>query len=77
MTDNPLPPARLAALRLPILILHGARDAVVPVAGASALASALPGAELVVFPTAHHCPMDADPVGFARALREFCRLPVS
>jgi len=72
LTDNPLPSARLSALRLPLLILHGARDAVVPVAGAQALARALPGATLVVFPTAHHCPMDTDPEGFALALREFC-----
>ena len=77
LTDNPLPPARLAALRLPVLILHGARDAVVPVAGAYALVDTLDRAELIVFPTAHHCPMDTDPGGFAQTLREFCRLPVS
>ena len=73
LTDNPLPPARLAALRLPVLLLHGARDAVVPVSGAQALARALAGSELIVFPTAHHCPMDTDPAGFAQALRDFCR----
>lgn len=73
LTDNPLPPARLAALRLPILIGHGARDAVVPVAEALALARALTGATLSIFPTAHHCPMDTDPAGFAQALRDFCR----
>lgn len=77
LTDNPLPPARLAALRLPLLILHGARDAVVPVAGAQALACALASVrddiKLIVFPTAQHCPMDTDPAAFAQALREFCR----
>ncbi len=76
LTDNPLLPARLSVLRLPVLILHGARDAVVPVAGARALACALPGAALVVFPAAHHCPMDTDPDGFARALGDFCRRPL-
>lgn len=76
LTDNPLPPARLAALHLPILILHGARDAIVPIAQSHALARALVGAEMVVFPTAHHCPMDTDPAGFAQALREFCRRPL-
>jgi len=75
LTDNPLPAARLSALRLPLLILHGARDAVVPVAQARALADALPEAALVVFPTAHHCPMDTDPDGFAQSLRDFCRSP--
>ncbi len=77
LTDNPLPTTRLLALRLPVLILHGARDAVVPLAGSIALADALTGAELVVFPTAHHCPMDTDPAGFAGALRGFCRRPLS
>lgn len=73
LTDNPLLPARLAALHLPVLLLHGARDSVVPIAGAQALARALAGAKLIVFPTAHHCPMDTDPAGFAQALRDFCR----
>lgn len=76
LTDNPLPMVRLLALRPPVLLLHGARDAVVPLAGSHALARALAGAELVVFPTAHHCPMDSDPAGFAEALREFCRRPL-
>lgn len=76
LTDNPLPPARLSALRLPLLILHGARDAVVPVAGARALANALPGAALIVFPAAHHCPMDTDPDRFAQSLRDFCDSPL-
>ncbi len=72
LTDNPLLPSRLAALRLPVLILHGARDVIVPIAGAQALARALAGATLIVFPTAQHCPMDTDPAGFAQALRDFC-----
>lgn len=76
LTDNPLLPARLAGLRLPVLILHGARDTVVPVAGAHALAGALGGATLIVFPAAHHCPMDTYPEGFAQAVREFCRCPL-
>jgi pimeloyl-ACP methyl ester carboxylesterase len=76
LTDNPLLPARLAALRLPVLIGHGARDAVVPVAEAYALARTLGEARLIVFPTAQHCPMDTDPVGFAQALRDFCRSPL-
>jgi len=74
LTDNPLPPARLAALRVPLLLLHGARDAVVPVRQARALARAIPAARLIEFPTAQHCPMDTDPDRFAQTIREFCRL---
>ncbi len=76
LTDNPLLPTRLTALRLPILIAHGARDAVVPLAEALALAHALAGAKLIVFPTAQHCPMDTDPAGFAQTLRDFCHSPL-
>ncbi len=72
LTGNPVCPARLAALNLPLLILHGARDAVVPVGQAHTLARAVSSARLVVFPTAQHCPMDTDPVGFSQAIRQFC-----
>ncbi|MBV9851070.1 MAG: alpha/beta hydrolase [Armatimonadetes bacterium] len=72
LSENPLDAARLAALRMPLLIVHGEWDAVVPVARARALAAALPHARLALFPTAHHCPMDTDPPAFARLLRAFC-----
>ena len=61
-------PARLAPLRMPLLIVHGARDQMVPVSRARALAATLPHARLAIFPTAHHCPMDTDPPAFAQAL---------
>ncbi len=76
LMDSHLVPDRLAGLRMPLLIVHGARDAMVPVARARALAAALPHARLAVFPTAFHVPMDTDPPAFARALREFCGVPV-
>ncbi len=62
---------RLAGLEIPVLIVHGARDGIIPVACARELAAALPGSRLEVFRTAHHCPMDSDPKEFARALGEF------
>jgi pimeloyl-ACP methyl ester carboxylesterase len=40
---------RLRTLRLPVLILHGAEDPLVPVTGGRATAAAIPGAELVEF----------------------------
>jgi pimeloyl-ACP methyl ester carboxylesterase len=67
-----LAPERLAALRMPLLIVHGAHDAMVPVARARALAAAMPQARLMIFPRALHVPMDTDPPAFSRALREFC-----
>ena len=77
LVDNPIHATRLADLCMPLLILHGARDAVVPVSQSQALARALPQAALIIFPTAQHCPMDTDPAGFARALRDFCEQPIS
>lgn len=69
--ENPHGADRLAALDIPLLIMHGERDAIVPVARARALAEALPQARLTLFPTAHHCPMDTDPPLFAQRLRDF------
>jgi hypothetical protein len=42
------------ALRCPLLVLHGARDAVVPLEDGELLARAAPRSELVVFPEADH-----------------------
>ena len=41
--------ARLANLRVPALVIHGAADRMVDVSGGRATAAAIPGAELVVF----------------------------
>jgi pimeloyl-ACP methyl ester carboxylesterase len=40
---------RLASVRLPVLVLHGADDKMCDVSGGRATAAAIPGAELVVF----------------------------
>jgi len=47
-------PAAAARVRAPWLVLHGARDDVVPVEDARVLAAANPGARLVVHPEAGH-----------------------
>ena len=45
---------RLAEIRVPTLVLHGARDRIVPVASAQRLAGGIAGARLVMFPDAGH-----------------------
>ncbi|HLI31287.1 MAG TPA: alpha/beta fold hydrolase [Solirubrobacteraceae bacterium] len=45
---------RLAALRTPTLVLHGTQDMMVPPANASALADAMPGAQLQLMEGAGH-----------------------
>ena len=72
LAENPLDFARLAALPMPLLIVHGERDPIVPVGRARALAAALPHARLALFPSALHCPMDSDPPAFAQVLKVFC-----
>ena len=72
LTDNPMLAERLQGLSLPILILHGERDPLVPVSQAHALATMLCHARLVTFPHGHHSPMDDDPKGFAQAIINFC-----
>lgn len=71
LTDNPLLPERLAALSMPVLILHGAYDPVIPAASARALAQSLPAARLHIFPKSLHCPMDTEADAFAQTLTEF------
>jgi pimeloyl-ACP methyl ester carboxylesterase len=46
--------ARLGQVRAPVLIMHGARDRVVPAANAESLAARIPGARVHVFPTGGH-----------------------
>ncbi|HWE28361.1 MAG TPA: alpha/beta fold hydrolase [Polyangia bacterium] len=62
--------ARLAALRVPTLVLHGADDPIVASSGGEALARAIPGAALRVFPgMAHDLPAALWPT-FAQAIAE-------
>ncbi len=45
---------RLAEIRVPALVMRGARDRIVPAAGAQRLAGGIAGARLVMFPDAGH-----------------------
>jgi 3-oxoadipate enol-lactonase len=46
--------SRLGQLRMPVLILHGGQDRVVPVGNAHLMAARIPGARVHVFPDAGH-----------------------
>lgn len=46
--------ARLAGVRAPTLVLHGAADGACDVSGGRATAAAIPGAELVIYPGMGH-----------------------
>ncbi len=64
-------PAHLAEFNLPILVITGDDDRIVPTADSIRLAGELPGAELAVIPTAGHVPQEEQPQAFLKAILEF------
>ena len=61
----------LARVLVPTLLLWGARDVLVPPAGAAELAAAMPRCQLRVIPGAGHVPMLDRPDDLTRELRDF------
>lgn len=68
---NTIAPEALRALRIPLLVIHGERDGIVPVEQARQVAAAVPTAVLRIMPRSMHSPMDWDPPLFSRYLRDF------
>jgi pimeloyl-[acyl-carrier protein] methyl ester esterase len=58
----------LAAADLPVLLLHGERDAICPAGAARAMAGVLPRARLAILPGAGHAPFLARPGLLAEAV---------
>jgi pimeloyl-ACP methyl ester carboxylesterase len=56
---------------LPMLIIWGERDPIIPVAHGRAAHAQLPGSRLEVFPDAGHIPMQESPGRFAASLQRF------
>ena len=69
------PEPLLAQIRVPVLLLWGDRDAMVPVTNAQDYLRALPDARLVTLPGIGHVPMEETPTEVARALRDFLTAP--
>jgi len=63
--------AQLGEIRVPTLIVWGDRDAICPRSEQEALAAAIPGAQLVVYPDAGHAPHWEEPERFAADLVTF------
>lgn len=64
-------PERLAALQMPVLVLTGDTDRLVPPEHAQQFHSAIAGSELVVFQNTGHIPQEEKPDESATAVREF------
>lgn len=61
--------ARLPALRVPTVVVHGRHDVLVPVATAEAVTARIPGARLVVCERSGHAPLLEEPAVVGGALR--------
>jgi 3-oxoadipate enol-lactonase / 4-carboxymuconolactone decarboxylase len=59
---------RLGSLRVPTLVIHGTRDAIVLPRDGRALAAAIPGAHLVSLPGAGHVPTMTRPAEVSEAI---------
>jgi len=62
---------RLAAIRVPALILQGEQDRLVPAADAHRFAAAIAGSQLVLWPDDGHLPMEEHPDRSAEAVATF------
>ncbi|HEU5294616.1 MAG TPA: alpha/beta fold hydrolase [Burkholderiaceae bacterium] len=63
--------ARIRALKLPTLVMWGARDRLIPPAVAQRFHADIAGSRLVVFEALGHVPQEEDPAATAAALRAF------
>ena len=57
-TPDPATPARLHALAMPVLILWGANDSLIPASSARWFAANIPQARVIVYPETGHIPME-------------------
>jgi pimeloyl-ACP methyl ester carboxylesterase len=62
---------RLAALKVPTLVMTGAKDEMVPPENARKFAAAIPGARLVSYPDVGHLPQEEAPAVSAADLQTF------
>lgn len=64
-------PDRLSELTMPVLVITGADDQIVPAAQSVQLAESLPNAELVVIPNCGHVPQEECPDAWLAAVEAF------
>lgn len=64
---------RLTELRLPVLVLTGDDDRVVPAQQSLRLADEIPGAQIAVLPACGHVPQDECPDAFLQVVQPFVR----
>lgn len=73
--ESDLAPERVAKLRLPTLVMWGARDKLIPPDNAQHFLQDIPGSKLVLFEQLAHVPQEEDPEQSLNAARAFLGLP--
>lgn len=63
--------ARLDAIAAPALVIRGGRDRVIPESVVRKIQRALPGARMLRYAEAAHCPMEEDPLRFVSDVGDF------
>lgn len=69
--NRPATPAQMVRLKMPVLILWGAEDNLIPVSAARWFHKALPGSTLIIYPRIGHLPMEETPDRSAADLRRW------
>ena len=64
-------PARLSEFDLPVLVITGDTDKIIPTADSIRLAGALPNAKLIIIPLAGHVPHEEQPALFMQAVNDY------
>ena len=64
-------PQHLAEIKIPVLVITGDDDRIVPTAQSVRLSQELPNAKLVVIPQCGHVPQEECPQAFLQAINEF------
>jgi pimeloyl-ACP methyl ester carboxylesterase len=62
---------KLAAIKVPTLIIWGDQDAIIPVANAQKFKDAIPGSQVIIYPNIGHLPYEEAPEASAKDLRKF------
>jgi pimeloyl-ACP methyl ester carboxylesterase len=71
MSSGASPPLNLTGVELPVLVMGGRHDRIVPLESARRLAAALPDARLLVLEQSGHSAPEEEPVTVAAAIRKF------
>jgi pimeloyl-ACP methyl ester carboxylesterase len=66
-------PGRLAEFTLPVLVITGDTDKIIPTADTVRLAGELPNAKLVIIPQAGHVPQEEQPAAFMQSIGGFLK----